>query len=151
MPLTAKERLIKTLNHEPVDRVCVDFGATHVTGISAWAVDRLRQAVLGEKDYRVKVVEPYQMLGEVDMEMLEAMKLDVAGVPGPGTMFGFRNEGWKHFTTHDGIEVMVPGDFNYKIDDEGAVLIYPEGDTSVPPSGKMPKASFFFDAIPRQN
>ena len=29
-------------------------------------------------------------------------------------------------------------------------LMYPEGDTSVPPSGKMPKSGYFWDAINRQ-
>ena len=139
------------MNHTEPDRLCVDLGAGGQTGMGVSAVHKLRQVVLKDPDFRVKVIEPYQMLGEVDQEMIKRLHLDVAGIPTPGTMFGFRNEVWKPFKTHDGIEVMVPGDFNYRIDDEGAVFIYPEGDTSVPPSGKMPKASFFFDAIPRQN
>jgi hypothetical protein len=44
----------------------------------------------------------------------------------------------------------VPEDFNVTIDDRGDTLIYPEGDTSVPPSGRMPKDGFFFDCIVRQ-
>lgn len=31
-----------------------------------------------------------------------------------------------------------------------SVLMYPEGDTSATPSGRMPRSSFFFDAIIRQ-
>jgi hypothetical protein len=150
-PMTPRERLNATLNHTEPDRLCVDFGAGGQTGIGVSAVHRLRQAILPDPGFRVKVTEPYQMLGEVDMEMINALRLDVAGVATPTTMFGFRNNGWKPFTTHDGIGVLVPGKFNYTLDGEGAVLMYPEGDTSVPPSGKMPKASFFFDAIPRQD
>jgi len=150
-PMTPRERLQATLNHTEPDRLCVDFGAGGQTGMGVGAVHRLRQAILPDKDFRVKVTEPYQMLGEVDLEMSRALRLDVAGVPAPVTMFGFRNEGWKPFRTHDGIEVQVPGKFNYTVDPGGAILMYPQGDTSVPPSGKMPRASFFFDAIPRQN
>jgi hypothetical protein len=36
-------------------------------------------------------------------------------------------------------------------DAEGSLYIYPEGDASVPPSGKMPRSGFFFDAIIRQD
>jgi hypothetical protein len=50
----------------------------------------------------------------------------------------------------NGLEVLVPEDFNVTIDDRGDTLIYPEGDTSVPPSGRMPKGGYFFDCIVRQ-
>ena len=45
---------------------------------------------------------------------------------------------------------MVPKDFNTTLDSNGDLLIYPEGDTSVAPCAKMPKSSYFFDAVIRQ-
>ncbi len=149
--MTPRERLIATLNHTEPDRLCVDFGAGGQTGMGVSSVHRLRQSILPDPGYRVRVIEPYQMLGEIDLDLIRALRLDVGGIPGPSTMFGFRNEGWKPFTTHDGIDVLVPDKFNYTLDDAGAVLMYPEGDATVPPCAKMPKASFFFDALPRQN
>lgn len=149
--MTPRERLIATLNHTEPDRLCVDFGAGGQTGMGVSSVHRLRQSILPDPGYRVRVIEPYQMLGEIDLDLIRALRLDVGGIPAPGTMFGFRNEGWKPFTTHDGIDVLVPDKFNYTLDDAGAVLMHPEGDASVPPCAKMPKASFFFDALPRQN
>jgi len=148
--MTSRQRLLATLNHEPVDRVCVDFGATAVTGIAASALDRLRKAVLGDRAYRVKVVEPYQMLGRIDDALREALGIDVVGVDAPTTIFGFENTGFKPFRLFDGTEVLVPRDFNTTTDDNGDLLIYPQGDTSVPPSGRMPKGGFYFDAIIRQ-
>ena len=148
--MTSRERLLATLNHKTPDRVCVDFGGTHVTGISASALTQLRQAILGEKDYRVKVNEPYQMLGEIDGKLAEALGIDVVGVMGPKTMFGFENKDWKPFTMFDGTEVLVPGGFNLTPDGKGGWFIHPEGDTSVPPSGHMPKGGYYFDAMPRQ-
>jgi len=50
----------------------------------------------------------------------------------------------------DGTEVLVPGNFNVKPDGKGGWYLYPQGDTSVPPSGHMPKDGFYFDAICRQ-
>jgi hypothetical protein len=64
--MTPRERLIKTLNHEVPDRLCVDLGAGGQTGIGVTALQHLNQALFpGYKD-KVKVVEPYQMLGEVE-------------------------------------------------------------------------------------
>ena len=148
--MTSRERLTATLNHQPTDRVCVDFGAGFQTGMGAGAVHRLRTAVLGESEHRVKVIESYQMLGEIDEGLRQALGLDVVGVHGPGTMFGFRNEGWKPFTLFDGTPVLVPGQFNVTPADDGGWLMYPEGDTAVPPSAWMPKGACFFDSLQRQ-
>lgn len=149
--MTSRERLQCALNHEPADRVCVDFGSTAVTGIAASAVARLRRAVLGEEDYRVKVIEPYQMLGEIDADLREALGIDVVGATPPRTLFGFENADWKPFTLFDGTEVLVPGLFNVTRAPDGGWYLYPEGDTTVPPSGHMPKNGFYFDAICRQD
>ncbi len=150
MSMTSRERLIATLNHEQPDRVCVDFGGTHVTGISASAVSLLRKRLFGDSDYRVKINEPYQMLGEIDDELMNALGIDMVGVLPPKNMFGFENKDWKPFTMFDGTEVLVPGNFNLTPDGNGGWFIHPEGDTSVPPSGHMPKGGYYFDAIPRQ-
>lgn len=149
--LTSRQRLQATLNHRQPDRVCVDFGATAVSGIHVSAVTRLRQAVLGQSDFRVKVIEPYQMLGEVDDELRAALGIDVIGVPGRKTLFGTEASNWKPFTLNDGTEVLVSGDFVVTKDDAGDTYIYPEGDTSVPPSGRMPAGGYFFDAVIRQD
>ena len=148
--MNSRERLITALEHRQPDRVPVDFGATAVTGIHASAVSRLRQAVLGDKEYRVKVIEPYQMLGEVDDELRDALGIDVVGFMTRKTLFGFENTDWKPFTLFDGTRVQVPANFNTTTDARGDLLIYPEGDLEAPPSGRMPKGYHFFDTIVRQ-
>ena len=75
--MNGRQRLAATLAHQQPDRVCVDVGATFVTGIHASAVNRLRSEVLGQNNHRVKVIEPYQMLGEVDPELRDALGIDV--------------------------------------------------------------------------
>ena len=148
--MTPRERLQATLDHEPVDRLCVDLGAGGQTGIGVCALHRLRQAVLGDPGYRVKVHEPYQMLGEVDDALREVLGLDVIGIPTPGTMFGYRAEGWKPFTMPDGTPCLVPGRFNVTRDANGDTLMYPEGDTAAAPCARMPSDGYFFDSIRRQ-
>jgi len=148
--LTSRERLAVTLDHREPDRLCVDFGAGFQTGMGAGAVSRVREALLGRNGCQVKVVEPYQMLGEIDDELRRAVGLDVVGVHGWGTMFGFKLQDWKPFTLFDGTPVLVPGQFNVTPADDGGWLMHPEGDTSVPPSAWMPRDTYFFDALNRQ-
>jgi hypothetical protein len=64
-------------------------------------------------------------------------------------MFGFPMDRWKTWI-FNGLEVLVPEDFNVTIDENGDTLIYPQGDISVPPSGRMPHGGYFFDTIVRQ-
>ncbi len=148
--MNGKERLQATLNHRQPDRVCVDIGGTWVTGMHVAVVDKLRKAVLGDMTYRVKVVEPFQMLGEIDDELRAALGIDVVGRGGRKSLFGTDEQDWKPMTLF-GIEVLVPHNLNTTVDEaSGDLLAYPEGDTSVPPSVRMPKGGYFFDAIIRQ-
>jgi uroporphyrinogen decarboxylase-like protein len=148
---TSRDRVGSALKHQEPDRVPVDFGGTAVTGIHVSAVTRLRQLLLGENDWRVRVIEPYQMLGEIDDKLRIALGIDVVGVPPRRSMFGTEATRWKPFKLFDGTECLVPGDFNVAPAPDGGWLIYPEGDTSVPPSGHMPQGGYFFDAIIRQD
>ncbi len=146
----SKERLTAALNHRQPDRVPVDFGSTAVTGIHVAAVHRLRQALTGDMNWRVKVIEPYQMLGEIDAELRDLLGIDVVGLLTRKNLFGFENSGWKPFTLFDGTQVHVPENFNTTTDANGDILLYPEGDVTAPPSGRMPKGYYFFDSLIRQ-
>ncbi len=149
--MTSRERVQLALQHKEADRVPLDQGASAVTGMQVDTVSKLRQALhLDPPGTPVKVVEPYQMLGEIAPDLMEALGVDVIGLPSPRTMFGFRNEGWKPWTTFGGTPVLVPEAFNTEPDDKGDILMYPEGDRSVPPSGRMPKGGYYFDSITRQ-
>ena len=142
------ERLIATLNHKKPDRIPIDFGGTPTTGIHVSCVAALRD-YYGLEKRPVRVHEPFQMLGLLDEDLMDAMKLDVLGIFGRNTMFGFPADEWKTWRLN-GLEVLVPKDFNTRIDTDGNTLIYPEGDTTAPPSGRMPSGGYFFDCIIRQ-
>lgn len=149
--MTSRERVTLALNHQEPDRVPVDLGAGPVTGMQVDTVYGLRQALgLDAPGTPVKVVEPYQMLGEIKPDLMAALGIDVVGLSKPSTMFGFKNEGWKTWTTFAGTPVLVAEGFNTEPDANGDILMYPEGDKSVPPSGRMPKGGFYFDSVPRQ-
>jgi hypothetical protein len=150
--LSSRERVNLALQHKEADRIPLDLGASPVTGMQVSTVYLLRQALdLDKPGTPVKVTEPYQMLGEIKPDLMEALGVDVVGLGMPKNMFGFRNERWKPWTTFDGTPVLVPEGFNTDPDANGDILMYPEGDRSVPPSGRMPKGGFYFDSIVRQS
>lgn len=147
--MTSKERVLAALAHREPDRVPVDFGASSVTGIHVKIVGALREHY-GLAPGPVKVHEPYQMLGLVEEDLKQALGLDVDGVFGPETMFGYRNEDWTPWRLDDGTEVLMSGRFRWIKDANGDTLVFPKSDTSVPPSGRLPKGGWFFDSIIRQ-
>ena len=143
-----RERLVATLNHKQPDAIPVDFGGTNVTGVHVSCVAALRD-YYGLEKHPVRVLETAQMLGQIDEDLLDAMGIDVIGVFRRTTKWGVPAECWKSWELN-GLEVLVPGDFNTTVDENGDTLVYPQGDTSVPPSGRMPRGGYFFDCIVRQ-
>lgn len=149
--MNARERVHLALNHREPDLVPLDLGASPVTGMHVSSVHKLRQALgLDSPGTPIKVIEPFQMLGEIKPDLIEALGVDVVGLGGPKTMFGFPLSDWKPWTFFDGTPVLVPGGFNTVPEPNGDILMYPEGDTSLASSGRMPAGGFYFDAIVRQ-
>jgi hypothetical protein len=150
-PLTGRERVLRALNHQPADRVPVDLGGTNCSGAHVSVIANLRRALgLDKAGARVKVVEPYQMLGEMAPDLRQALGIDVVNLPNRTNMFGYENAGWKPWRTFDGTDVLVAADFNTDPQPNGDILMYPQGDRSVPASAKMPKGGYYFDSIIRQ-
>jgi len=151
MNMTARERIVQTINHKEADRVPLDLGGRGQTGMHVDTGYKLRQALgLDEPGTPVKVIEPYQMLGEIKLDLIEKLGVDVVSLEPPGTIFGFKKEGWKPWTTFGDTPVLVPEAFNTELDSNGDLLMYAAGDPSYPPSAKMPAGGFYFDSIPRQ-
>jgi hypothetical protein len=146
--MSSRERLNETLNHRQPARVVVDFGSSLVTGISALALSKLRDA-LGLEKRPVKIYDPMQMLGLIEEDLREALKIDVVGVWPFYSTLGYKNENWKPWRFKD-IDFLIGGGFEYDEDGSGALLAYPRGDRSVSPSMKMPAGGYYFDAIVRQ-
>jgi hypothetical protein len=149
MRMTSKERLKTTLAHKAPDRIAIDFGATPVTGIHVLTIQNLRE-YYGLKKIPVKVTEPYQMLGEIDPELMDILGVDVIGLNPRTNIIGFESNNWKEFRMWWGQEVLVPGNFNTKKGASGDLLLFPEGDMTAQPSARMPSTGYFFDTLIRQ-
>jgi hypothetical protein len=147
--MNSRQRVIAALNHQPADRVPVDFGGTVLTGAHISIISQLRRK-FGLSAKPVKVSEPAQMLGQVDAELADAVMSDVVYLAGPANVFGFEQTRWKPWRTFDGTDVLVPEKFNTEPSEDGSILMYAQGDKTCPPSARMPKGGFYFDAIIRQ-
>ena len=148
--MTSRERVLCALNHQEPDRVPLDMGSTSVTGIMASSLHRLREA-LGLPRRTVRVHEPYQMLGYVDDDVLDALGIDIVGLSLDTTFFGFPATDWKPLTLFDGTPVLIPGGFNTEMADDGNIYQYPQGNKAYGPSARMPDGGFYHDAIERQD
>jgi len=149
--MNSRQRVACVLNREVPDRIPLDIGATPVTGMHVSSVYLLRQALgLDRPGEPVKVTNIYQMLGEIKSDLVEALGIDTIPLERPVQSFGIVNKDWKEWTTFDGTPVLVPGGFNTRLEPNGDLFMYPQGDSSVSPSGRMPAGGFYFDAITRQ-
>ena len=149
--MTSRERVRTSLEHKEPDALPLDLGSTLITGIHVSSLHKLKVALgLIKKEEPVKVIDPYQMLGEVDEPLRRVLGIDTIPLLSPKNFFGFKNENWKPWVFFDGTPLLVPEKFNTVPDAEGNIYQYPEGDTSVPPSAKLPKGGFYHDALIRQ-
>ena len=148
---TSRERVGLALSHRRPDSVPLDLGGTVLSGMHASSVYALRQAMgLDAPGTPVKVVEPYMMLGEIGIDLVDAIGVDVLPLRAPTTLFGFGLEGWKPWRLFDGTPVLVPAGFNTTPEANGDILMYPGGDKRAAPSGRMPAGGYYFDAMVRQ-
>src|SRR3972149_5225900 len=92
--MTSRDRVAAVLAHRVPDRVPLDFGGTSVTGLHVTVVAGLRE-YYGLEQRPVKVIEPGQMLGEIDEELKRQIGIDVEGVYRLTAKWGIRQERWK--------------------------------------------------------
>ena len=144
--MTSRERVIASLNHQQPDRGPIDLGGWGQTGMNVSTLYRLRKA-LGLDDHRLKVIEPFQMLGEVEDDLLQAVGSDVIGLWNTGNMMGYQNKDWKPFDMDDGTPTYMGGGFQYEVNERGDKLFHCCGDPTAPVTCCMPKNGSFFDNV----
>ena len=147
--MTSKQRVQNALNHSTPDRIPVDFGATSVTGIHCKVVEALRQHY-GLDPHPVRVIEPFQMLGEIEEDLQEIMGIDCVPVFGRKDMFDIDETQLHEQVTPWVQKVMIASGIDLTTDKEGDVYIYAGGDRSYPPSAIMPSGCYFINATERQ-
>lgn len=143
-----RQRLIAAINHQTPDRCPLDFGGTSQTGINATTLYKLRKK-LGLPQKLIRIIEPGQMLGEVDEDLRRLVGADVIGLWNPTNFYGYKNENWKPWIMDDSTPVLMGGQFECDVDENGAKWLYPQGDRNAQYSAVMLKDGSFFEAVDR--
>lgn len=144
--MTSRERVIAALNHQPTDRCPIDLGSSGQTGMNASTMYRFRKA-LGLEERPIKLIEPLQMLGEVDEDLRRAVHGDIVGLWNRGNMMGFSQDEWKPYTMYDGTPCLIGSGFEYDLNENGDTLVYSCGDRNANYAFMMPKGGSFFDNV----
>ena len=144
--MTSRERIIAAIEHREPDRIPIDIGGSIMTGISVFAMPALREA-LGLPQKKPRANELFQMLGEVEADVIEACDIDVLPIE-PETMFyDIPRRRYKEWTHSSGFEMLVPGAFEVERDAEGSYLLHESGDASKPVVARMPENGYYFDNV----
>lgn len=145
---TSRQRVLQALQHEQPDLLPVDFGATSVTGIHCKIVEALR-AYYGLEKRPVKIVEPFQMLGEIDDELKQIMHIDCEAVFGNYDMLGNDCDRLHLQRTLWGQEVLIAEGIELTPDSHNDIWLHPQGDKTLAPSAVLPESCYFMNAVER--
>lgn len=130
--LTSRERVIRTLNRQPVDRYPIDLGSHMSTGISAFAYWNLRQ-YLGLSTDAIWLPDLVQMLAYVDTDIIERFHIDCI-------LCEPRWAATRRWNPRGAFSFSVPAAFDARQNSAGDWLVTQGADTM-----RMPSGGYFFD------
>ena len=132
--MTSRERVLRTINHQPVDRMPIDLGSHYSTGISAFAYWNLRKH-LGLSTDNIEIIDLYQFLARVDEDVLKRFHCDCILLnPGEEKRMPWNPRGEYVFN--------IPAYADPQLQDDGSWLLKQNT-----PKVFMPKGGFFFDRL----
>jgi len=137
--MTSRERVLKALSFQPVDRTPKDLGGMRSTGISAFLYPRLRSA-LGLPERLPKVYDVQQMLALVEVDVLDALGCDVVAVEGGGVTNAFEQPAlWRPYDFGGRLPALVRN--------PAAFAAQPDGTLVCDDRLRMPPGSYVFDVV----
>ena len=141
--MNSRERVGLAVNHQEPDRVPVDLGSVESTSIAAIAYHALKEYLGLDTHEPVQVSDVFQMLADVELEILDRLHIDTVNVPMLNLSFGSHYGRWRSWCLPDGTPVKVPEDLKIVEDGKGGYLAVDKG----LPRARMPKDGFYFDTI----
>jgi len=135
--MTSRERVMRSLNFESVDRVPKDLGGMASTSISAFAYPKLVTA-LGLPQRRCRVHDTSSMLAMPDMDVLDALGCDVVIIWDCVTNAFDDSNKWQDYDFN--------GRLSARVCDRSIFIDHPDGTITQPQrSSIMPPTSTVFD------
>ncbi len=133
--MKSRERVNLALNHKEADRVPLDFGGIPGTGISAIAYNKLKNYLDINRDKPTRVVDMWQQLAMVEIEIKEYFKIDTIGL--------WPEIKWKESCLPDGSKSLVPENWTTEmLEDNSEVHL----ENNIP-MAKRPANGIYFDPI----
>lgn len=133
--MTSRERVIKAINHEPVDRMPIDLGGSIATGISAFAYWNLRE-YLGLDTDNIAINDMMKLfLAYVDEDVRKRFHCDCIAL----------NPGWRStekWNPRGKYNFIIPKTAKPYLDNEGAWIIEKEDKKM-----KMCENGYFFNGV----
>lgn len=140
--IDSRKRGLLALNHEIPDRVPIGIGGCFGTSIMAGIYNKLKE-VLGFKEIPTKIYDIFGQSAEIDIEVLNALGCDFIFYHRPRSdICDIYDYEWKTWNLHDNTPVLVPNDFNPRLELDGSYVL--DTGTAV---YKMSKSSDYFDFI----
>jgi uroporphyrinogen decarboxylase len=140
--MTSRERVEAALNHQPTDRVPIDFGGTRISGVASVAYQRLIENLGIKED--VYLYDIKQQLALPSLDVIDRMGGDVVLLNrlGPTTGMPFLCiDKWKKGKMTDGSPCMVPQAYEPNFLEDGTVQALHQGEVVA----HRPNGSLYFD------
>lgn len=132
---SSRDLVLKSMNFEPTDRIPRDFGGMLSSSISAFAYPKL-VAALNLPDRLPKVYDTYQMLAMPDLDVLDALSIDVVTVLRTLTNAYDQTENWHPYDYNGRLPALVINPSEFYLESDGTIV---QGNLRMPPT------SFVFD------
>jgi len=133
--MNSRERVMRALQFEPTDRLPKDLGGMRSTGISVFAYPRLVEA-LGLPPRRPRAEDTFQMLALPDLDVLDALGVDVVTIADGTTNAFAQPEVWKPYDFGGRLPALVRDPAKFKTQPDGTVV---QG------TARMVPSSYVFD------
>jgi len=135
--MNSRQRVLASLNHQTPDRLPRDLGGMRSTSISAFAYPRLVRE-LGLPPRRPRVEDTSQMLALPDLDVLDALGIDVVTIADRMTNAFEQPGAWQDYDFNGRLPARLRNPNAFQTLPDGTIL---QGSTRMPPS------SFVFDDL----
>lgn len=119
--MNSRDRVLTALGHETSDRIPRDLGGMNSTGISAFAYPKLVDA-LGLPPRKTRVHDTFQMLALPDVDVLEALEIDVLTINHGMCSQLEQDELWKPYNFGGRLDAEVRNPDAFSLQDDGTVV-----------------------------
>lgn len=130
--LSRRQRVLRAIEHKPVDRYPIDLGGHFSTGISAFAYHNLRK-YLGLSTENIEMIDSVQILARVEDDILERFHVDTK----------LLRPRWKKpalWNVRDDYRFWICNKMKPQMQHNGDYIVEMEGQKM-----RVPKGGFFFD------